>query len=273
MKAVNLIPPEQRSGGSVGARSEGAVFAVLGLLAGLAVLTLLYGVAHHQLSSRRAEAATLSARAQQVQEQAAALAPYTSFVALREQRLQAIAQLIGSRFDWAGSLGELSRVLPSDVALSTLAGTVGSTTAGTSSSSSSFSSSARAAATSSSASSAAAAATPISSATPPGAAPSFTLSGCAASQAVVAQTLVRLRLISGVSDVTLQSSTESGSGGGGGGSGSCPGGDPVFTVQASFQPLPTPLATSTEKLESTVATSAGQGAYSAVASTTAGGGR
>ena len=46
--------------------------------------------------SRRAEAATLTARAQQVQAQAAQLSPYTSFMAMREQRLQAISQLIGS---------------------------------------------------------------------------------------------------------------------------------------------------------------------------------
>ncbi len=185
MRAVNLIPSEQRSGAAVGSRSEGAVFAVLGLLVGLVVLAAVYGLAHHQLSTRRAEAAELTARAQQLQEQAAELASYTSFVSMREQRLQAISQLVGSRFDWASAMGELSRVLPADVALSSLQGTIGSTS-GTAAASSPSSSS------SSSTTTTAGAGAAVSSATPPGMVPTVTLSGCASSQSVVAQTLVRL---------------------------------------------------------------------------------
>ncbi len=48
----------------------------------------------------------------------------------------------------------------------------------------------------------------MSSATPAGSVPTFTLAGCATSQAMVALTLTRLRLIDGVSEVTLQSSTQ-----------------------------------------------------------------
>jgi hypothetical protein len=83
--------------------------------------------------------------------------------------------------------------------------------------------------------------------------------------------------------VTLQSSTKSGSGGGegsgasGASSASCPSGDPAFSMQVSFQPLPTPPTASVEKLESTATASAsdetGHGGRSAVASTTAGGKR
>jgi Tfp pilus assembly protein PilN len=250
MKAVNLIPSEQRSGGSVGARSEGAAFAVLGLLAGLAILTLLYGLAHHQLASRRAEAATLTAHAQEVQAQAAQLTPYASFMAMREQRLQAISQLIGSRFDWATAMGELSRVLPSDVSLSSLQGAVGSQTGslGSKSSSSAGATTGAAGATG----------TSVSSATPPGTTPTFTLAGCATSQAVVAQMLVRLRLVSGVSAATLQSSTKSDSSGGSSGA-SCPTGDPVFSVEVAFQPLPAAPATSTEALLSSASASSANG--------------
>jgi Tfp pilus assembly protein PilN len=249
MRAVNLIPSEQRGGGAVGARSEGAAFAVLGLLAGIAVLTLMYGLAHHKLSSRRSEAAALAVRAAQVQAQAAQLAPYTSFVALREQRLQAISTLIGSRFDWSAAMGELSRVLPSDVSLSSLQGTIGTTTGSTLGSKGSAASPSP----SSSPSSSATATATVSSATPPGAVPTFTLAGCAASQVVVAQTLVRLRLVSGVSNVTLQSSTKTGGSGAGASSGStggCPSGDPVFSAQVTFQPLPTPPASSLGALQS-----------------------
>jgi Tfp pilus assembly protein PilN len=230
VRAVNLIPSEQRSGGNVGSRSEGGAFIVLGLVAGLTVLALLYGLARHEVSSQRAEAASLSVRAQQVQAQAAALAPYTSFMAMREERLQAVSQLIGDRFDWADALHELGRVLPYDTSLSTVQGSVGSATGSVSS--------AVAPAAAGTASAA------VTSATPPGATPTFTLTGCATSQSMVAETLVRLHLIDGVGKVSLQSSTKAGGGGSGGGS--CPGSDPEFTVQVTFDPLPTPPAAKAE---------------------------
>src|SRR5579862_149610 len=113
MRAVNLIPAEERSGSGPGAgRSGGAVYAVLGLLGGLAVMALLYGRADHQISSRRAEVSTLTARAQREQARAGALTPYTSFVQMREQREQAVSTLVDSRFDWAQTFHELGRVLP-----------------------------------------------------------------------------------------------------------------------------------------------------------------
>lgn len=265
MRAVNLIPTDQRKGGAVGRRSQGAAFAVLGLLAGAAVLTFMYGMAAHQAESRKAEAAKLTARAATVQSEASQLTPYTSFMQMREQRLQTIAQLINSRFDWSSAMGELSRVLPRGVSLSSLEATIaapassGTTTssapkpaaAASSSSSSSSAASGSSAATpaNGTAVAAAASATPVNSATPAGATPTFTLAGCAVSQTVVAQTLVRLRLVSGVSEVTLQSSTRSSSGGGGASSGSCPANAPAFTMSVAFQPLPAPPATSTETLE------------------------
>ena len=50
MRAVNLIPDDQRSGVSLGAgRSEGTAYAVVVLLGGLAVLAFLYGSARHQI--------------------------------------------------------------------------------------------------------------------------------------------------------------------------------------------------------------------------------
>jgi Tfp pilus assembly protein PilN len=230
MRAVNLIPAEHRSGGAVGSRSEGGVFLVLGLLGGLVVLALLYGLARHKVSSQRAEATSLATQVQRVQAQAAQLTPYTSFMAMREQRLQAVSQLVGDRFDWAVALHELGRVLPYDTSLSSVQGTVGSSvgTAGGSSSSSKSSAT-------------------VASATPAGATPTLTLTGCSVSQSMVAETLVRLHLVAGVSNVTLQSSTKSdSSSNSSSGSTGCPGGDPAFTVLLTFQPLPTAPALSAE---------------------------
>jgi Tfp pilus assembly protein PilN len=227
MRAVNLIPAEQRSGASVGAgRSQGGAYAVLALAAGLAVLAVLYGSAHHDIASRKAQAAAITAQAQQAQAQAERLAPYTSFIATREQRTQAVDTLIDSRFDWAHVFHEFGRVLPSEASIGSLGGTIASGTISASS--------APIASPSSSVASAAA----VTSATPPGSVPTFTLSGCATSEPAVARTLERLRLIDGVNEVTLQSSGSSATSGGAG----CPAHDPAFSATVSFDPLPSTAA-------------------------------
>jgi Tfp pilus assembly protein PilN len=226
VRAVNLIPVDQRGGsGPAAGRSEGGAYAVLVLLAGLAVLALLYGTARHEISTRRARATSLTAQTQLVQARAATLAPYASFLTLHDQRQQAVSELAQSRFDWAHAFHELGRVLPRGASISSLSGTVGAA--------SSTSAATRATGTTGS--------VVATSATPPGSVPVFALGGCATSQAVVAQTLNRLRLMDGVSAVTLQSSAIGASGGGLGGSGggaACSGGDFTFTVQITFDPLP-----------------------------------
>jgi hypothetical protein len=257
MRAVNLLPPEQRSrfAGGVG-RSQGGAYAVLAALAGIAILAVLYGIASHQISSRRAQVASLSAQAARAKAAAAQLAPYTSFQALREQRMQAVAQLVDSRFDWAHAFHELGRVLPKDASISTLTGNVGAAGKPGSGGSAASSSPSGASGSSSGASGAgaggaAASSSTASSATPPGSVPVFLLAGCATSQSEVALTLQRLRLIDGVSEVTLQSSTKSAAGVSGGEAG-CPAHDPAFSVQITFAALPAgPLpGTSTARLTS-----------------------
>jgi Tfp pilus assembly protein PilN len=232
MKAVNLIPSEQRGGAPVGTgRSEGGAYAVLVLVGGVAVLAGLYGHARHEISSRSGQAASLTAQAQQAQAASSQLAPFTSFVALREQRMQAVTQLVDARFDWSHVFHEFGRVLPPETSISSLTGTVGSTIATSAPPAKTGSASAGAA---------------VTSATPAGSVPVFTLTGCATNQAAVALTLDRLRLMDGVSDVTLQSSTATFTPGGSGAasviSGGCPASDPVFNVQITFEALPQPSA-------------------------------
>jgi len=243
MRAVNLIPTDQRGASALGAgRSQGGGYVVLALLAGLALLTLLYGGARHQVSSRKAKAVALEARVQRVQADAGRLAPYSNFIALREQRLKAVTQLVDSRFDWAHAFHELGRVLPANVSITSLTGTIGVAggTAGSAPSSSS---------------SAAAGSASVSSTTPPGSVPTFVLAGCAKNQSIVALTLDRLRLIDGVTTVTLQSSTKAASSGPGGG---CPKAYPVFNVQIEFNPLPASSAVSSATASAPAsATSAG----------------
>jgi Tfp pilus assembly protein PilN len=226
MKAVNLIPGERRrKSRDVVGRSGGGALAVLALIAGLAVLAVMYGSARHKVSSQAGEVASLTAQTNAVEARTGRLSSYSSFVSMAEQRMQTVSQLVESRFDWSHALNELGRVLPTDTALDSLHGAIGSPSVQVSASNSSSS----------------ATSTSETSSTPPGSIPVFTISGCAASQSVVAQTLQRLRLMDGVTEVQLQSSTSSGSSGGGSasaGGGSCSGSDASFTVQVGFAALP-----------------------------------
>jgi hypothetical protein len=268
MRAFNLIPADERGGGGVSAgKSGGSAFVVLGLLGVLAIFALLYGQASRQISSQTGKIATLDAQAQAAQAQAARLQPYVSFKTMHEQRVQAVDQLVDSRFDWAHAFHELGRVLPpGEVALTSLTGTIGSgggsssagadTAAGAGSKASAATGASATAATGASATAAAgASSTSATSATPPGSVPTFTLSGCATSQAMVALTLTRLRLIDGVSEVTLQSSTQAAKGAGGSsGGGGCTGA--TFAMQITFDPLPSASATSSSSTAPTETASA-----------------
>jgi hypothetical protein len=253
MRAVNLIPSESRSGGSAVTRSGGSAYAVLVALGGLALLALLYGMAHHQVSSRSAEAASLSQRAASAQAEAAQLAPYTSFAAMRQQRTQAVSELVDARFDWAHAYHELGRVLPSDASITSLEGAVGASSEASAAPAPKSPSPSTTGAPSSSTAASAGATSSAASATPPGSVPTFTLSGCATSQQEVALTIQRLRLIDGVSEVALQSSTKAGGSSAGATSspGGCQGSDPAFSVKITFAPLPSSATiSSTTKLTS-----------------------
>jgi len=260
MRAVNLIPAEQRSGAGMGAgSSEGGAYAVMAVIAGFALLAFLYGRADHQISSRRSQAATLTAQAQRAQAETSKLGPYTSFAALRQQRMQAVSTLVDSRFDWAHVFHEFGRVLPAQVSVSSLDGTIGApaSSAGAGAPSTATPAAATPAAATPAAGASGSAAASVTSATPPGSVPNFTLTGCATSQPAVALMLDRLRLIDGVSSVTLQSSTKASVASTGAGGAGCVGGEPAYTVQIAFEPLPTAAATQSATRAAASTTSSG----------------
>jgi Tfp pilus assembly protein PilN len=257
MRAVNLMPSDDRRGGVGAGRSDGAAYGVLALLAGLAVLALLYGLARHQVSSRRAQLATLAASTQRVQSAATALSSYASFDALREQRVKAVNELVDARFDWAHTLHELGRVMPSGTSLGTLTGTIAAGTgSGAAASGATTTSTAPASTAASTTGASPAAAGSVVSATPPGSVPTITLGGCATSQAKVALTLERLRLIDGVGNVSLKSSVKATAAAAGSGAGTSEGCTGVaFSVTLTFQALP--AVSSTRKAGAELASSSG----------------
>jgi Tfp pilus assembly protein PilN len=129
MKAVNLIPDEQRrgAGGSSG-RSGGVAYAIVGVLAGLVAIVAMYTLSSNDVASRKSQLAATEAQVVASQHTNDQLQAYTSFAALSQSRTDTIKAIVSTRFDWAHALREIPRVLPKDVWFETMAGTVSPTT-------------------------------------------------------------------------------------------------------------------------------------------------
>ena len=212
MKAINLIPADARRGQSTGGHSGGIVYVVLGMLAVLVVLTAAWAVMGKQIGDRRDEAAQLTAEAARLEARATELKRYEAAAVASKQRIDTVKALADSRFEWAHSLREISRVLPKDTWLTSINGTTVST--------------------------ASAAPATGAAATQSASGPSFEVIGCTSRHDSVARVMAQLRGMDGVTGVTLGSS-QKGSSGGGGGAGSsgdgCSAGQPQFRLTIAFR--------------------------------------
>jgi Tfp pilus assembly protein PilN len=185
MRAVNLLPPDLRGPAKaapamVPAEPAGrGVFVLLGALA-LCVLALAgYVLAGNTVKQRQADLAQLETRHQAATARAATLKPYAEFDALAKARVATVRELAGVRFDWEGSLRDLSRAVPGDVTLKSLTGSATGATDG---------------------GAAAAGTSPV---------PTIKLEGCTRSQTGVARLMARLRAVNGVTRVGLAKSEKS----------------------------------------------------------------
>jgi Tfp pilus assembly protein PilN len=124
MRPVNLIPAEERPGGRKPLRAGPLAYIVVGALAAAVIAITALVITNDKVSDRKAEVAALENEKASVEAKATALATYTQFATVREQRLATITELADSRFDWERVLAELSLVLPADVQLTSLTGTV-----------------------------------------------------------------------------------------------------------------------------------------------------
>jgi Tfp pilus assembly protein PilN len=211
MKAVNLLPQDQRRVRASGARS-GSAYALVGGLAVLLIATVVYAVTANEVATKNAEADTVAAQANAVEAEVAALAPFGEFSTLRQTRVAAVEDVARGRLDWERLTRELALVLPRNTWLLKLDGDAvgdGSVAPGTTDTLSG-----------------------------PGA-PSVLLTGCAKDQPSVATALVRLRRINGASGVELQSSKKPEGGGTGAGGASC-GTDYEFTAKIELEPAAAP---------------------------------
>jgi Tfp pilus assembly protein PilN len=225
MRAVNLIPVEDRRGGG-GAGSGLGSYIVLGVLAVVVAMSASYTLAKGSLSDRRAELESVQAQVHAAEAKAQQLSSYTTFAALREKRTATVTSLASSRFDWAHALHEVARTIPSNAWVTSLRGTVAPGIALDGGGDDPL----RAAIQS----------------------PAIELVGCTVSQKDVSSVISSLRRIDGVERVSLSSSQKLATGagkdtGGGDSDGDCRHGNghyPLFSMTLFFAtPTGTPPAT------------------------------
>jgi Tfp pilus assembly protein PilN len=126
MRAVNLIPADERRGG--GGDTGLAPYLVLGVLALVVAFSAAYALASRSISDRRDELANVQAQTKVIADEAAALQAYSSFSALSTRRTETVRSLAASRFDWSHALHEVARTLPSSAWLTAMRATVTPTT-------------------------------------------------------------------------------------------------------------------------------------------------
>jgi Tfp pilus assembly protein PilN len=124
MRAVNLIPVEERRGDYAPTRTGALVYIVVGALLALLGGVTMMVLATNEINDRKAEISRLEAEEAEARARAEALASYAQFRAVRDARVATVTSLADSRFDWERVLRELSLVLPDDVWLTGMAATV-----------------------------------------------------------------------------------------------------------------------------------------------------
>src|SRR2546421_6748777 len=124
MRPVNLIPPDERRGDSAPLRTGPLVYVLVGAMALLLLGIVAVALTSKTVSDRKAKKTTLQQELQQATAEAQNVKAFTDFGQVQESRAATVSSLAQSRFDWERVLHELSLVLPSDVTLSSLKGTV-----------------------------------------------------------------------------------------------------------------------------------------------------
>ena len=176
MRAVNLLPEQDRPGGMPTVLTTTSVAAGGGAL--LAAVILFMGISfvqsHNKVSDR---SDTLNALEQQVAQVQAAAARSAAQQGVDQSRVTAFTTAASSRMAWDELLDDISRVLPAGSWLSSLNMQAG-------------------------------AAAPVPGSTTAAVPTSFTVTGLAFTQNIVAEVMQRLELVPALAGVTLQSSSK-----------------------------------------------------------------
>jgi Tfp pilus assembly protein PilN len=184
VKPVNLIPQDQRRRQPTDTGGKGAPIA-LGVLAALLAMVVGYVLTSNSVTDRKDKAEAASAEATRIEAQAGQQSSYTGFAQIAQTRMQSVASVAATRFDWERFMRELAHIMPEGSWLQTADASVTGDPA--------------------------AAAAGVTSTTTPGATansqPSANLIGCTPGQDDVAGMMVRLEQLYRVEDVQLNDST------------------------------------------------------------------
>jgi Tfp pilus assembly protein PilN len=184
MKAVNLIPVEERRGSAASGGSAVPTYAVLGVLAVLVVMAAAWTLTGRTVNDRKAKLASVQHQATAAEAQADQLSAYSAFSDLRKKRAETVASIAHSRFDWAHVMHEIARIIPPDTHLTGVSGTVSSAAQAPNGAGQALS---------------------LRGSNP---GPAIDITGCSDGQANVSRMISRLRLIDGVQHVTLAESSK-----------------------------------------------------------------
>ena len=185
MKAVNLIPTEQRRVQSSG-KQNGSSYILIGVLVTLLAMVGAYVFTSNNVKDRESKAAAAQAEATKLEAEVAQRGSFTNFADIKKTRLASVMAVASTRFDWERLMRELSRVMPEGSWLQSTDASVSGDVDGESETSSLDTTAAAAA-------------------------PKANLVGCTPDQQDVAGMMVRMRQIHRVTDVELnQSVTELG---------------------------------------------------------------
>jgi Tfp pilus assembly protein PilN len=214
VRPVNLIPPDMRRGDSAPLRTGPLAYIVVGALALVLIGVTLLVLTSNEVVEKKDELVTLRREDAAAKERAEALAPYAQFQAMSQQRVETVASLANSRFDWPRVMRELALVLPDDVLLTDLSAGAGGSESGAEGLGDIVG-------------------------------PSLELNGCTSGQDAVARFVTSLKDIDGVTRVGLQSSAV-GAGGEAAGEGSeacsAAGFEAQFKLVVAFDAAPVPVA-------------------------------
>jgi Tfp pilus assembly protein PilN len=257
MRSVNLIPPEDRRGDKAPMRTGNLAYVLVGGLAVLLLAVIATALTSKQISDKESEKQGLEQELVQATARADSVKAFADFRAMQETRAATVSSLAQSRFDWERVIRELALVLPADVQLVGLSGSVSAEAQPPEAEGVSLRASI------------------------PG--PALELTGCAPGQDAVAALIAALEDIDGVTRVGLASSerpddTEGTAGGGAtGGEGAedqdCRVADFIskFEIVVAFDAVPTPGTATAAPAVPAPATPSGEGAQLADAQTEQGG--
>ncbi len=113
MRPVNLVPQDQRRRTSSDGGGKSA-HAALGVLALLLAMVVGYVLTSNTVTERQNETEAARVEADRLEAKAAQKGNFADFASIAQTRMQSVAGVAASRFDWERFMRELARVIPAD---------------------------------------------------------------------------------------------------------------------------------------------------------------